>query len=128
MNEGKFAYTAVDNGEYKACFNNNVEPGVKSVKLKMLTGVEAKPSGAAKKKNLKPLEVQVRHLEEVVAGIVNDEQWVNERQDRMRAVNDSTASYVFWFNVITIIIAVASYFIQLWYLKRFFRAKKLVVD
>jgi hypothetical protein len=98
------------------------------VKLKLLTGVEAKPSGAAKRKNLKPLEAQVRHVEEVVAGIVNDEQWMNERHDKMRAVNDSTAGYVFWFNAVMMAVVVAGYFFQLWFLKRYFREKKLVVD
>ena len=46
----------------------------------------------------------------------------------MKELSDSTATYVLVFNILLLIIVVASYFGQLWYLKRYFRARKLVVD
>jgi hypothetical protein len=127
--EGSFAYTASDNGEYKACFSNTVDhEGPKTIKFRFLTGTEAKPKNVATKKNLRPLEVQVRHLEEIVTGIRRDEGWLSRRQEEMRELNASTASQVLWFNIVAIFILVSTGLLQIWYLKRYFRAKKLVVD
>lgn len=80
----------------------------------------------AKKKSLKPLEQQVKHLEEVITGIRKDDAWMSGKMQRMREVNDSTASRVLLFSIFSIIILVSSSVLQIWYLKRYFKAKKLV--
>lgn len=93
----------------------------------MTTGAEARMAAAgARKKTLKPLELQVKHLEEIITGIRNDELWMNARQEKMRAVNDSTASRVIWFNIFSFVVLVVAAVAQLWYLKKYFRARKLV--
>ncbi len=166
--EGNFAYTAADNGEYKACFSNTVDRGTslfltlcltvccvmcasdlpligllsytapptfitfaegpKTIKFRLLSGAEAKPQNVATKKNIRPLETQVRHLEEIVAGIRRDESWLSRRQEEMRALNESTATQVLWFNIVSIVVLVSMGIIQIWYLKNYFREKKLMVD
>ncbi len=103
--------------------------GQKTVKLTFSTGAEARNNaGGARKKNLKPLEQQVKHLEEVIAGVRADEVLLAERQEKMRKVNDSTASRVLWLNIFSLIILVSVSVVQIWYLKRYFKQKKLVVD
>ena len=102
--------------------------GPKTIKFRLLTGAEAKPKNVATKKNLRPLEVQVSHLEQIVSGIRRDETWLSRRQEEMRELNANTASQVLWFNVVAIIILVGTGLLQIWYLKRYFRAKKLMDD
>lgn len=99
------------------------------MKLKFTTGAEAQQaSGGARKKNLKPLEVQVKHLEEVISGIRQDEVWMAAKQEKMRKINDSTASRVLWFNILSLIVLVGAHVVKIWYLRRYFKQKKLVVD
>jgi len=108
-------------------FPYNLAETQKTVRFKVTTGAEARAQAqGARKKTLKPLEVQVKHLEEIITGIRNDELWMNARQEKMRAVNDSTASRIFWFNIFSFIVLVMASLLQLWYLKRYFRSKKLV--
>jgi len=124
--EGKFAYTAGIAGDYKCCFRNMV-PGQRHVSFTLRTGLDTKDySAAAKKDSLKPLEVELRRLEDTVTAIHNDLMYMLEREDIMRKTNDSTASRVLWFSFFSMFVLVSLAFSQILYLKRYFQSKKLI--
>eukprot|EP00461_Guttulinopsis_vulgaris_P002742 UN02743 len=126
VNEGSFAYTSPKTGNYKVCFQNNLTTGQKSVKLTFTTSEETKTTDAARKSSLKPIEAQVKHVHTLVQTLKRDEQWIQEKQQDMRQDSDYIQSLVIFFNVMLLLIVIGGYFLQLWYLKSYFRSKRLV--
>ena len=60
----------------------------KTVTLNLKTGVNAKDySAVAKKDNLKPLEIELRRLEDQVQAIHDDLQYMRGREENMRDTN-----------------------------------------
>jgi hypothetical protein len=85
--DGKFAFTAPMQGEYQICFEN-LGMSQKQVKLDLKTGVHAKDySSVAKKENLKPIEVELRRLEDQVQEVHTDMSYLREREEQMRNTN-----------------------------------------
>lgn len=127
VSEGSFAYTSLENGEYKVCFSNNVENnGIKTIRFKLSTGADTKSGSAAKVKNLKPLEARIQHIEDLVAGIRTDSTWLADYRARMNDYNKSIMSSIIWFNIaVTVLLAILSY-VQVVYLKKYFRTRKIV--
>lgn len=124
--DGKFAYTAATAGEYRACFIG-ASSGDKTISFVMRMGLETKDySAAAKKDNLKPLEVELRRLEDTVTMIHNEMQYMKTREESMRATNDSTGTRVLWFSFFSMSILVALGISQIVYLKRYFQSRKLI--
>jgi len=124
--EGKFAYTADVAGDYRICFRNQAN-GVRTITFIIRTGMETKDySSAAKKDNLKPLEVELRRLEDTVTQIHNDMLYMKAREEAMRATNDSTSSRVLWFSFLSMFVLVSLGLSQVMYLKRYFQSKKLI--
>merc|ERR1712173_341253 len=77
IDQGKFSFIADSNGEFVTCFNNK-DPFEATVSFIPSTGVEARDfSQVAKQKNLKPLEVQLAKIEEL---IIEAEQTLKEAQ------------------------------------------------
>merc|ERR1719382_267915 len=63
VDNGKFAFTSPENGEYVFCFNNYDDMD-KTVTFSTHSGVKAKDySNIVKKGNLKPLEAKLKRLE-----------------------------------------------------------------
>ncbi len=85
--DGKFAYTAAAGGEYRACFIG-ASAGDKTINFNLRMGLETKDySAAAKKDNLKPLEVELRRLEDTVTMIHNEMLYMKTREEAMRSTN-----------------------------------------
>lgn len=60
----------------------------KSVNFAFRSGLEAKDySGMAKKENLKPLEVELKRLEDTVQAIHQEMVYLQQREQQMRTVN-----------------------------------------
>eukprot|EP01006_Ploeotia_vitrea_P019494 TRINITY_DN516_c0_g1_i1.p2 TRINITY_DN516_c0_g1~~TRINITY_DN516_c0_g1_i1.p2 ORF type:complete len:223 (+),score=106.75 TRINITY_DN516_c0_g1_i1:39-671(+) len=124
--EGKFAFTTNEIGEYKVCFSN-MAMSQKTIKFSFKTGVNAKDyTTVAKKDNLKPLEVELRRLEDTTAAIHEELLYMREREEVMRNTNESTHSRVLWFSVLSMVILVSLSTAQIFYLKSYFRKRKLI--
>jgi len=125
--EGKFAHTASASGEYRMCFHNSESSSTKTVSLSLSAGGRDYAE-MAKKDNLKPLEVELKRLEDAVAQIHQEMKFLQTREQQMRDVNDSTARRVWWFSLASIAVMAAAVAGQVLYLKHFFKAKKLIRD
>ena len=144
----EFEFDAQDFGEYSVCFRNIVEPGVsrryglkRRVDLTLRTGADTIDfEGLAKKEHLKPLEVKLRKSEEVVRLCHQEQLYFRSREAQMRDINgacvydgcvlmrsaENTNSRSLYVNVGSCIVLVCSSLWQVFYLKRFFKQKKLI--
>lgn len=90
-------------------------------------GVEAKNyDDLAKAEKLKPLEVELRRLEDLSDSIVQDFQYMKTREEEMRSTNESTNNRVLYLSIFSMLILLFLATWQILYLRRYFKAKKLI--
>ncbi|KAF9365515.1 vesicle coat component [Mortierella sp. NVP85] len=80
----------------------------------------------AEQEKLKPMEVELRKLEDQVGEILRNMEHLKAREERMRNTNESTNERVKWFSTLTMCVLVVLGLWQIFYLKRFFRKKRLI--
>ncbi|EDO41239.1 predicted protein [Nematostella vectensis] len=128
--KGKFAFTTDDYDMYEVCFDSETSHGGGSdreVSINIKHGVEAKNyEDLAKAEKLKPMEVELKRLEDLGDAIVNDFAYMRQREQEMRDTNESTHSRVLYFSIFSILCLFGLATWQLFYLRRFFIAKKLI--
>jgi hypothetical protein len=91
------------------------------------SGVEAQDySAIAKKEHLKPLELELRRIEDTVEMIQKDFEYMREREAVMRDTNESTFTRVSYLSLFSVGCLIALALWQLFYLKRYFTRKKLL--
>ncbi|KAK6478990.1 UNVERIFIED_CONTAM: hypothetical protein FKN15_003313 [Acipenser sinensis] len=130
--KGKFAFTTEDYDMFEVCFESKFPMGTGRVPdqlviLDMKHGVEAKNyEEIAKVEKLKPLEVELRRLEDLSESIVNDFAYMKKREEEMRDTNESTNTRVLYFSIFSMCCLIGLATWQVFYLRRFFKAKKLI--
>ncbi|KAG8437891.1 hypothetical protein GDO86_008549 [Hymenochirus boettgeri] len=131
--KGKFAFTTDDYDVYEVCFESKAISGGnfrfpdQLIILDIKHGVEAKNyEDLAKAEKLKPLELGLRRLEDLSDSIVKDFSYMKKREEEMRDTNESTSLRVLYFSVFSMFCLVALATWQVFYLRRFFKAKKLI--
>jgi hypothetical protein len=95
--------------------------------LLMKHGVEAKNyenlGDAAK---LKPLEVELKRLEDLSESIVQDFAFMRRREEEMRDTNENTNSRVLYFSIFSMCCLLGLATWQVLYLRKYFKSKKLI--
>uniref|UniRef100_UPI0035901130 transmembrane emp24 domain-containing protein 10 n=1 Tax=Myxine glutinosa TaxID=7769 RepID=UPI0035901130 len=130
--KGKFSFTTDDYDMFEICFHGKTPFGSshgadQHITLTTKRGVEAKNyEDIAKARKLKPLEVELTRLEDLSESIVNDFAYMKAREEEMRDTNESTNSRVLYFSVFSMFCLVGLATWQVLYLRRFFKAKKLI--
>ncbi|KAG2450333.1 hypothetical protein HYH02_004838 [Chlamydomonas schloesseri] len=126
---GQFAFTSKQAGEYKACFSVSDIQIAYQTKLKVdwRTGVAATDWNAiAKKEHLDALTVELRKLEDNIREVYSEMLMLQQREQEMRNISEEINTRVAWFSIASLGVCVASAVVQLWYLRRFFKRKKLL--
>ncbi|XP_030074961.1 transmembrane emp24 domain-containing protein 10 [Microcaecilia unicolor] len=131
--KGKFAFTTDDYEIYEICFESKLHPAGnfrvpdQLIILSVKHGVEAQNyEDIAKAEKLKPLELELRRLEDLSESIVKDFAYMKQREEEMRDTNESTSLRVLYFSVFSMLCLVGLATWQVFYLRRFFKAKKLI--
>nr|XP_033812297.1 transmembrane emp24 domain-containing protein 10-like [Geotrypetes seraphini] len=131
--KGKFAFTTDDYEIYEICFESKMQPAGnfrvpdQLIILSVKHGVEAQNyEEIAKAEKLKPLELELRRLEDLSESIVKDFAYMKQREEEMRDTNESTSLRVLYFSVFSMLCLVGLATWQVFYLRRFFKAKKLI--
>ncbi|XP_071486902.1 transmembrane emp24 domain-containing protein 10-like [Diadema setosum] len=129
--EGKFAFTTDDYDTYEICLMTKVPGGMRAadreVTLVVKHGVEAKSyEDLAKSEKLKPMEIELRRLEDLSEAIVNDFGYMKKREEEMRDTNESTNSRVLYFSIFSMVCLMSLATWQVFYLRRYFKSKKLI--
>ncbi len=93
----------------------------------MKHGVEAKSyEGLGDAAKLKPLEVELKRLEDLSESIVQDFAQMRQREEEMRDTNESTNSRVLYFSIFSMCCLLGLATWQVLYLRRYFKSKKLI--
>ncbi|VDL69427.1 unnamed protein product [Nippostrongylus brasiliensis] len=130
--KGKFAFTADEYDIFEICISNHGPDGARhaqprEVSLKMKHGVEAKNyEDIAKAEKLKPLEVELRRLEDLSDQIVKDFAFMRKREEEMRNTNESTNSRVLYLSIFSMLCLLGLAVWQVMFLRNYFKAKKLI--
>jgi hypothetical protein len=75
---------------------------------------------------LKPLELELRRLEDLTESIVNDFALMKKREEEMRDTNESTNSRVLYFSVFSMVCLIFLATWQVLYLKKYFKKQRLI--
>ncbi|XP_058443211.1 transmembrane emp24 domain-containing protein bai [Malaya genurostris] len=131
ISKGKFSFTSEMYDTFEICFISNVPPthrGVdQDVSLDIKKGIETKSyEGIGEAAKLKPLEVDLKRLEDLSDAIVQDFALMRKREEEMRDTNESTNSRVLFFSIFSMCCLLGLATWQVLYLRRYFIAKKLI--
>ncbi|KAF8926917.1 endoplasmic reticulum vesicle protein 25 [Dissophora ornata] len=121
-------------GDVFACFTNVLADGyqpdpryMRTIDIDFDIGSETIDyAKLAEQEKLKPMEVELRKLEDMVKDILENMEHLQAREERMRNTNESTNERVKYFSTLTMVVLVALGLWQIFYLKRFFRKKRLI--
>ncbi|RIB01723.1 emp24/gp25L/p24 family/GOLD-domain-containing protein [Gigaspora rosea] len=129
--ETRLAFTTHANADISVCFTNTLDEDFqpnpqyhRMIDLDIDIGAEAIDPNQFEK--LKPMEAELRKLEQVVQEIVDEMDYLRQREARMRDTNESTNERVKWFSLGTMFVLVCLGFWQIVYLKKFFQKKRLI--
>ncbi|RZF34191.1 hypothetical protein LSTR_LSTR003601 [Laodelphax striatellus] len=128
---GKFTFVTETYDMFEVCFTSRVPPHVRGeqheVYLVIKRGVAAKSyEGLGEAAKLKPMEVELKKLEDLSESIVQDFVQMREREIEMRDTNESTNNRVLYFSIFSMCCLLGLATWQVLYLRRFFKAKKLI--
>lgn len=130
VTQGQFAFTTAESGNYVACFwmeGKHQEEATLSLSLEWKTGIAAKDwDSVAKKEKIEGVELELRKLEGAVEAIHGYLIYLKDKEARMREVSERTNGRVAWFSIMSLSVCIFVSVLQVWYLKRFFRKKKLI--
>lgn len=136
IDKGRFAVTPDEDDIYDYCVIShplvNIPPSqansaVREVLISMKHGVEAKNyEKLAAVSQLKPLELELTKLEDLSSSIVQDFEYMKQREQEMRDTNESTNSRVFYLSLFSMSCLAVLALWQILYLKKFFKSKKLI--
>lgn len=135
VDKGRFAVTPDEDDIYDFCVLSHalthIQPGaegsIREVNLVMKHGVEAKNyEQLAAVSQLKPLELELTKLEDLSSSIVQDFEYMKQREQEMRDTNESTNSRVFYLSIFSMLCLASLALWQILYLKKFFKSKKLI--
>lgn len=97
------------------------------VELDIDIGADAKDWSAIQAtEKLKPVETELRRVEEAIADIVREMDYLRAREQKLRDTNESTNTRVKWFGIGTTTLLIALWGWQIMYLRAYFRSKHLI--
>ncbi|AGO12660.1 AaceriADR185Wp [[Ashbya] aceris (nom. inval.)] len=125
------AFTAPSSAVFDVCFENKARVAGRTLSRNVEVNIE---SGSAARdwdkirsaEKLKPIEVQLRQVEEMSDEIVDRLNYLKLREERLRDTNESTNRRVRNFSMAVIVVFAALCAWQLNYLKNYFRAKHII--
>lgn len=102
-------------------------PSNRPVELDIDIGADAKDWSAIQAtEKLKPVEADLRRLEEMTAEVVKEMDYLRQREQKLRDTNESTNNRVKWFGIGTTWLLVGLWVWQIMYLRAYFRSKHLI--
>ncbi|XP_011201597.1 transmembrane emp24 domain-containing protein bai [Bactrocera dorsalis] len=131
ITKGKFTFMSEVYETYEICFISKVPPHQRGIEqeIKLVTkkGVETRSyEGIQEAAKLKPMEVELKRLEDLSDSIVRDFALMRKREEEMRDTNEKTNSRVLFFSIFSMCCLLGLATWQVLYLRRYFKAKKLI--
>ncbi|KAK4464010.1 putative endoplasmic reticulum vesicle protein 25 precursor [Cladorrhinum samala] len=131
--EQRTVFTSHADAAFDVCFENvltgnkYVANPTRHVELDIDIGADAKDWAAIQAtEKLKPVETELRRIEEMVSEIVSEMEYLRLREQKLRDTNESTNSRVKTFGFCTTFLLIALWAWQIMYLRAYFRSKHLI--
>ncbi|KAK1246625.1 hypothetical protein MKX08_000427 [Trichoderma sp. CBMAI-0020] len=131
--ESRIVFTSHADAAFDVCFENlfsgNTKPrqNLRVVELDIDIGADAKDWSAIQAtEKLKPVEAELRRIEELTGEIVREMEFLRAREQKLRDTNESTNNRVKWFGVGTTWLLIILWAWQIMYLRAYFRSKHLI--
>jgi len=133
VGEQRMAFTSHADASFDVCFQNyftgsqRISNPSRHIELDIDIGADAKDWSAVQAtEKLKPVETELRRIEEMVQEIVAEMDYLRTREQKLRDTNESTNTRVKWFAFGTMGMLVALGAWQVVYLRAYFRSKHLI--
>ncbi|KAH3900344.1 probable Endoplasmic reticulum vesicle protein 25 [Saccharomycodes ludwigii] len=131
VGEFRIAFNAPSNAAFDVCFENLLKVKGKvmtrNIELDIEIGSQARDWNKIQaNEKLKPVEVELRRIEELTDEIVDELHYLKAREERLRDTNESTNRRVQNFSVAIIFLLLALGVWQINYLRYYFRAKHII--
>ncbi|KKK20290.1 hypothetical protein P175DRAFT_0505158 [Aspergillus ochraceoroseus IBT 24754] len=133
VGETRQAFTSPADTAFDVCFENlmvsrrGIANPHRSIELDVDIGADARDwSSIQAQEKLKPIETDLRRIEEMVGEIVNEMEYLRAREQKLRDTNESTNERVKWFAFGTMGMLVGLGVWQVVYLRAYFRSKHLI--
>ncbi|KAL1310705.1 hypothetical protein AAFC00_000963 [Neodothiora populina] len=131
--ENRYAFTSHADAAFDVCFENiltstqAVMNPTRHVELDIDIGADAKDWSAIQAgEKLKPVEAELRRVEELVGEVVSEMDYLRAREQKLRDTNESTNERVKWFALGTMGMLAGLGAWQIVYLRAYFRSKHLI--
>ncbi|OXV06922.1 hypothetical protein Egran_05307 [Elaphomyces granulatus] len=133
--EVRQSFTAPGDTSFDVCFDNQlvaqqirgVSHPFRQIELDVDIGADARDwSSIQAQEKLKPMETDLRRMEEMVSEIVEEMEYLRTREQKLRDTNESTNERVKWFAFGTMGMLVGLGAWQVVYLRAYFRSKHLI--
>ncbi|CAG9943536.1 unnamed protein product [Clonostachys rosea f. rosea IK726] len=133
VGESRSVFTTHNDAPFDVCFENiftgsrRPSPSTRSIELDVDIGADAKDWAAIQAtEKLKPVEAELRRIEELTAEIVREMDYLRSREQTLRDTNESTNNRVKWFGIGTTWLLIGLWGWQIMYLRAYFRSKHLI--
>ncbi|KAG2392685.1 hypothetical protein C9374_011410 [Naegleria lovaniensis] len=134
IKKGDFSLVAKEGGEYSFCFYNRLSSKAtyheglrRRITFDVLTGTDTYDyEQLARKEHLKPIEVNLRMMEDIVHSIYAEYVYFREREGAMRRTTETINQRITYLGVFFFVFMAAFAFGQLYYLRSYFIKKKLI--
>ena len=132
--KGSWKITTRHGGDYAFCFYSRMVPGVRAtegmkrtINFDLRTGGETQDyDQMATAEHMKPMEVNLRIMEDTIRTIHTEYQYYKEREREMRDTNEHVNARVFWATLIVMILITLFAVWQVRHLKGYFRRKRVI--
>ncbi|KAJ6014508.1 Endoplasmic reticulum vesicle protein 25 [Penicillium herquei] len=133
VGEVRQAFTSAADTAFDVCMENQlvgrnaIASPFREIELDVEIGADARDWNSIQiQEKLKPVETDLRRIEEMVADIVTEMDYLRTREQRLRDTNESTNERVKWFAFGTMGMLVGLGAWQVVYLRAYFRSKHLI--
>lgn len=131
---GSFSTVITRGGDYAFCFYSRLVPGMKyqegmsrKINMEIKTGTENEDyTKLATKEHLKPLEINLRIMEDTVRSIHGEYIYYKEREVSLRNTNEYINTRASWARIVMITAVVIFGWFQVRHLKGVFRKKRMI--
>ncbi|KHN96993.1 ERV25 protein [Metarhizium album ARSEF 1941] len=133
VGESRVTFQSHADAAFDVCFENlfsgarRPNPASRHIELDVDIGADAKDWSAIQAtEKLKPVEAELRRIEELTEEIVQEMEYLRHREQKLRDTNESTNNRVKWFGVTTTWVLIGLWVWQIMYLRAYFRSKHLI--
>ncbi|RYP75232.1 hypothetical protein DL769_003843 [Monosporascus sp. CRB-8-3] len=129
--ESRVVFTSHADAAFDVCFENLLTGArgnpSRHIELDVDIGADAKDWSAIQAtEKLKPVEMEMRRIEEMLGETVGEMDYLRQREQRLRDTNESTNTRVKWFGIGTTLLLIGLWGWQIMYLRAYFRSKHLI--